>query len=96
METLFLLLHTVLRDFLEIRSILKRPQSIRVNTGKNTIDFWKKMVTKVNEIKEDDLIAIVPPFPFDRYDQYIPENLRRKAYVYNHMDIKGLKEILRL
>lgn len=96
METLFLLLHTVLRDSLEIRSILKRTLSIRINTGKNSIDFWKKMVAKVNEIKEDDLIAIAPPFPFDRYDQYIPENLRRKAYVYNHMDIKGLKERLRL
>ena len=99
METLSILLEKCFFDSLKINSLRYSQRSPRmyiyISTKEKCNDFWMNMVSKVKDIQAEDLISVVPPYPVDRYDGYIPDCLRKKAYVYNHMDIQGLKEALR-
>ena len=94
MDTLAFLLYRVFRDTLKIRSFQYSMLYISISSEKNSTDFWNEMVSRIHGMQTNDLIAFVPPVPVDRYDPYIPERLRRKAYVYNCMDLQGLQESL--
>ena len=54
--------------------------------------FVIKLIEKLKEVKEVDLICDAPPLPCDRYDSFVPEVLLKKAFVYDHLDIAGVSQ----
>ena len=37
-------------------------------------------------------MADAAPVIYDRYDPFVPEALLKKAFVYDHLDIPGIRE----
>ena len=96
MATLFFLLNNIFSETLEIQSakIIPCGMGISVATELPTDTFWSKLVKLITGTSPERIIPIAPPIPMDRYDVQIPEELLRKAYVYNYLDIGGLIKML--
>ena len=93
MDTLFFLLNNTFSETLEIQKAIKLPcgMGISIATELPIGLCWKKLVKMITSTAPESIIPTVPPIPMDRYDAQVPEVLLRKAYVYNHLDIDGLK-----
>ena len=55
-------------------------------------DFLRQFSEKVMSIKDEDLIAVMPGIPKDRYDEYVPVELLKKADVKNNLNLKGVQK----
>lgn len=96
MDTLFFLLNNVFGETLEIQSTQKIAygMGIVVATELSTDAFWKKLTKQITGVSSEGIISIAPPTPMDRYDAQVPETLLRKAYVYNGLDVDGLRRAM--
>ena len=96
MDTLFFLLDNVFGETLEIQSTQKIAcgMGIVVTTELSTDAFWDKLMKRIIGISSEEIVSIAPPTPMDRYDAQVPEALLRKAYVYNGLDVDGLRRAM--
>lgn len=94
--TLLFILQSILKEDLQIQNL----QSNNARTGIHVVSeipaeaFFSLFQKKIIEINPDNLFPFVPTSGCDTYDRFVPEELLRKAYVFNHLDLKGLKELL--
>ncbi len=95
MNTLFFILQDILNESLKIKRIQKSMSGtgIRVTTELSAKQFFDVLQSNIQEITEKELIAHVSKVPIDKYDIYLPEDLRQKAYIHNHLDIKGIQDL---
>lgn len=56
--------------------------------------FLKNLQTCLEKLVPEDLVSIAPATVLDRNDAFVPKELRQRAYVYNHLDVPGLKAAL--
>ena len=56
--------------------------------------FLKNLRACLEALEPEDLVPSAPATALDRNDAYVPAELRRRAYVYNHLDVPGLKAAL--
>lgn len=54
--------------------------------------FFTKLIAKIKAVDEESLLANATPAVSDRYDPFVPESLLKKAFVYDHLDIPGIRE----
>ncbi len=96
MHTLLFLLNKALAEKLRIQfaRFVGMRMGIFLYTELPAAEFWEHLVCALNSIAPEDIVPIAPSTPVDRYDSQVPEELRRKAYVYNCLDINGLKDVL--
>lgn len=93
-QTILYLLKKTLKEELKVQSI----SLVQDGMGIHVVSEWPaetfviKLVEKLKEVKEVDLICDAPPLPCDRYDSFVPEVLLKKAFVYDHLDIAGVSQ----
>lgn len=71
----------------------KRPFFMQFRMKVNESDFFKSV--KAHAEKDIDPISLLWPGEcpvFDKYDEYLPEELVRKGFAFGVLDIKGMKE----
>ena len=56
--------------------------------------FLKSLRACLERLEPEDLVSIAPATALDRNDAFVPKELRQRAYVYNHLDVPGLKAAL--
>lgn len=91
LRTFEFLLRTVLRDRLcPPNGLVLDPVgfALRVDDARTWLGRLKR---EIGRITLDELIPLAPTLPADRYDAHLPEELRRKSYVYNQLDLDGVK-----
>ena len=96
MDTLYFCIVNKFREELKLQSAYRIAKSlgITIKTELTAETFWRKLLILIQHVIPDDIIPIAPPIPLDRYDDMISEYLLRKAFVFNNLDIDGLKDLL--
>ena len=97
-RTLERFLNFSVRESLDIRRIRGiSPYFLIVKLGENT---FKELYNKITyfcklELTPDDLVAFVEAPRLQKYDEFIPNNLLRKALANDYLDVAELRQILR-
>ena len=97
-RTLERLLNFFVRESLDIRSIGgMSPYFLTVKLGKNNVqELHEQIIYFCNkELTADDLIASDEAPRLQKYDEFIPNNLLRKAFAGDYLDVSELQQILR-
>jgi ATP-dependent helicase Lhr and Lhr-like helicase len=96
-RTLERFLNFFIREYLDIMKITSiSPYYLVIKLGKNTlqelddaiIDFCNK------ELTEDDLVAFEEAPKLQKYDEFIPKNLLRKAFANDYLNVAELRQII--
>ncbi|NEP14936.1 MAG: DEAD/DEAH box helicase [Symploca sp. SIO2C1] len=96
-RTLERFLNFCVREFLDIRSIKgKSPYYLIVKLGEDRYqELYEEIVDFGNkELTEDDLVAAEEAPKLQKYDEFIPNNLLRKAFALDYLDVGELGEIV--
>lgn len=92
LATLDFLLTGPLKERLGMRSLRSAgPLGFTVAAGLEPDRWLRALLRELSALREEDVIGYAPGDPQDRYDAYVPPCLRQKAYVYDRMDIPGVK-----
>jgi ATP-dependent Lhr-like helicase len=97
-RTLERLLNFFVRESLDIRSIGgMSPYFITVKLGKNNVkELHEQILYFCNkELTSEDLVASDEAPRLQKYDEFIPNNLLRKAFAGDYLDVSELQQILR-
>jgi ATP-dependent Lhr-like helicase len=97
-RTLERLLNIFVRESLDIRNIGgMSPYFITVKLGKNNVQELHEQILYFcnKELTSDDLIASDEAPRLQKYDEFIPNNLLRKAFAGDYLDVSELQQILR-
>lgn len=97
-RTLERFLNFFVRDSLDIRSIGgESPYFLTVKLGKNSIEEVTREIVAFGqrELTVYDLVASDEAPRLQKYDEFIPNNLLRKAFACDYLDVTELREILR-
>lgn len=92
LKTLEILLRGLLKETLDIRQVqaLGLPGFI-IATGFAPDEWLRRLGDALSTVTPEALMSAVPLEPCDRYDPHLPESLCRKSFVYNQMDLDGLR-----
>jgi ATP-dependent Lhr-like helicase len=96
-RTLERFLNFFVRSSLDIKSIRGiSPYFLILKLGKNTVeDFYKEMASFCEKgLKTDDLVASEEAPKLQKYDEFIPNNLLRKAFAGDYLDVVELRQVL--
>ena len=93
MDTLTFLLREVLGKALGVRSVnsVWDGLALEIAAEEAPAAFLRRFKETLRELTAEDLIPYAPAEPRDRYDEYVPEALLKKAYVYDALDLDGVK-----
>src|SRR5919199_1214381 len=97
-RTLERFLNFCVRESLDIRRIEGiSPYFLIVKLGKNTFqELHAKIVSFCDkELTAEDLVASVEAPKLQKYDEFIPNNLLRKAFACDYLDVAELRQVLR-
>jgi ATP-dependent Lhr-like helicase len=97
-RTLERLLNIFVRESLDIRNIGgMSPYFLTVKLGKNNVkELHEQILYFCNkELTSEDLIASDEAPRLQKYDEFIPNNLLRKAFAGDYLDVSELQQILR-
>ncbi len=97
-RTLERFLNFCVRESLDIRRIEGiSPYFLIVKLGKNTVkELYDAIVAFCdNGLTADDLVASVEAPKLQKYDEFIPNNLLRKAFACDYLDVEELRQVLR-
>jgi len=95
-RTLERLLNFCCRDSLNIKSIGGiNPYFLTVRSKSNLKDIHDEIVSLCKQrITAHDLVSPVEAPKLQKYDEFIPPNLRRKAFALDYLDMVELREIV--
>jgi ATP-dependent Lhr-like helicase len=96
-RTLERFLNFCVRESLDIRKIEGiSPYFLIVKLGKNTFkQLYNEIVSFCeNGLTADDLVASVEAPKLQKYDEFIPNNLLRKAFACDYLDVAELRQVL--
>ena len=68
--------------------------AVHVHTSLDPEAFRAELIKALQTLRPEDVVPLAPAAPQDRYDAWVPEGLLQKAYVYNRLDIPGLKRAM--
>jgi ATP-dependent Lhr-like helicase len=97
-RTLERVINSALREFLDIKSIGGlSPYFISVKLGKSHPEEFYEKITEfcVKDLTPDELVAPNEAPRLQKYDEFIPNNLLRKAFINDYLDVLELRQILR-
>ena len=97
-RTLERFLNFFVRESLDIRSIGGiSPYFLTIKLGKNTIEqlYAETVAFCENGLTAEDLVAPGEAPNLQKYDEFIPNNLLRKAFAHDYLDVAELRQILR-
>lgn len=90
---LYLLNHTFKEDLkIQSASLVHCGMAIQMISEIPAEDFFAEFMEKIKKLNEESLIDAAPPMIHDRYDPFVPESLLKKAFVYDRLDIPGIRE----
>lgn len=94
MITLLFLMEKIFSVNLQLQSAVINPAhtGIYINSELPMMDFISILKDEIAKVAPEDLIPLAPANPIDKYDEFIPEYLIQKAYIYDTLDIVGLKQ----
>ena len=97
-RTLERVINSALREFLDIKSIGGlSPYFISLKLGKSHPEEFYEKITEfcVKDLTPDELVAPNEAPRLQKYDEFIPNNLLRKAFINDYLDVLELRQILR-
>lgn len=94
MQTLLYLLKNTFKEDLKVQSasLTRRSMALQIVSDIPTERFMNEFLDKVKAVDKQSLMADAVPVNYDRYDPFVPEALLKKAFVYDHLDIPGIRE----
>ncbi len=99
LTTLNFILQYLLNEELKIQGLrCNKSPAIHVVSEVPAEIFVQTLKDRISGITEEELLPFVPSGPnnrFDKYDYLLPENLLRKAYVENYLDLDGVKSMFK-
>jgi ATP-dependent Lhr-like helicase len=85
-----------MKDVLEIYSIFGGRHYLHITSDLSPNAFIKRMETFTIDIDDPDLILPIHQVPkIDKYDALIPDELLRKAFLYNELNVPGAIDVLK-
>ena len=96
-RTLERLLNFFVREPLDIRSIKgKSPYYLIIKLGHERVEELRQEILNLGNkgLTEDDLVAAEEAPKLQKYDEFIPNNLLRKAFALDYLDVKELQQLL--
>jgi ATP-dependent Lhr-like helicase len=97
-RTLERFLNFFVRSSLDIKSIRGiSPYFLIIKLGKNTVeDFYREIASFCEKgLTADDVVASEEAPKLQKYDEFIPNNLLRKAFAGDYLDVVELRQVLR-
>ena len=94
LNTIRVILSNLLKDELQISKIETGYHNLII-TSRLTLNEIIDKINKVNKFDIDSMMAEEDVPNIDKYDEFVPENLLRKAYLHNELDVSKALEILR-
>lgn len=97
-RTLERLLNLFLRESINIKSISgTSPYFLTIKLGKNSFkQLQDEIVNFCNqELTANDLVAANEAPKLQKYDEFIPDNLLRKAFANDYLDVAELQQVIR-
>ena len=95
LDTLVFLLRTLWARRLKVEgATLICGVAVHVHTSLDPEAFRAELIKALQTLRPEDVVPLAPAAPQDRYDAWVPEGLLQKAYVYNRLDIPGLKRAM--
>jgi ATP-dependent Lhr-like helicase len=94
-RTLERLLNTFCRESLEIRSMGGiNPYYLTLKLGKGKLKYLESEIISLCEqkISVEDLVSTAEAPEMQKYDEFIPHSLLRKAFAYDYLDIEELQQ----
>ena len=93
-RTLERLLNFFCRD-LDIKSISGvRPYFLTVQLGKSQLKLHEKIVFLCKHITAHDLVSPEEALKLQKYDQFVPAELLRKAFALDYLDVEELEKVV--
>ena len=94
MQTLLYLLKNTFKEDLKVQavSLARRSMALQIVCEIPVGEFMNEFLDRVKAVDEQCLVADAAPVEYDRYDPFVPEALLKKAFVYDHLDIPGIRE----
>jgi ATP-dependent Lhr-like helicase len=96
-RTLERLLNFFVRESLDIRSIKgKSPYYLIIKLGDDRVGELRQEISSLcnQGLTEDDLVAAEEAPKLQKYDDFIPNNLLRKAFALDYLDVAELRKLL--
>jgi ATP-dependent Lhr-like helicase len=96
-QTLERLLNYFVRETIDIRRIGgTSPYFLTIKLGKSTIDELVREIIafRDKDLTEYDLVASEEAPRLQKYDEFIPNNLLRKAFARDYLRVAELRQIL--
>lgn len=97
-RTLERFLNFFVRESIDIRSIrVNSPYFLTIKLGKNSFkELQDAIINFCNQaLTVDDLVAPAEAPRLQKYDEFIPDNLLRKAFAGDYLDVSELQQIMR-
>lgn len=92
LSTIYFLLRNLLGDALNVNRVQQLPPAgLLIATGDAPEAWLRRFAEEMARLAPEDALSCVGGAPQDRYDAFLPDALRRKAAVYNGLDIEGVK-----
>lgn len=96
-RTLERVINFVLRESLDIKSVAgTSPYFLTIKFGKSGIKELEQAITAFCEkqLTTEDLVSLDEAPKLQKYDQFIPNNLLRRAFISDYLDLSELQQIL--
>jgi len=97
-RTLERVINFVVRESLDIKSISgTSPYFLTIKFGKSCIQELEQEITAFckKELTNEDLVALDEAPKLQKYDEFIPNNLLRRAFASDYLDVSELQQTLK-
>ncbi|MGB5960759.1 MAG: DEAD/DEAH box helicase [Coleofasciculaceae cyanobacterium] len=97
-RTLERVINFLVRSSLDIKSVSgTAPYFLSIKLGKSSIQELEQELTAFceKELKNEDLVALDEAPKLQKYDQFVPNNLLRRAFASDYLDVSELQKTLK-
>ncbi|MGC1396193.1 MAG: ATP-dependent helicase, partial [Coleofasciculaceae cyanobacterium] len=97
-RTLERVINFLVRSSLDIKSVSgTAPYFLIIKLGKSSIQELEQELTAFceKELKNEDLVALDEAPKLQKYDQFVPNNLLRRAFASDYLDVSELQKTLK-
>ncbi|ADL50598.1 DEAD/DEAH box helicase [Clostridium cellulovorans] len=96
MKTIKRLLSYGLKDFLQIYSVSGGSHYLQITSGLSVVEVVNKLHELSVDCDNDNMVLTEKQAPkIDKYDGMVPDNLLRKAFLHNELNVESAVKILR-
>lgn len=96
LQTIKNLLACGLKDSLRIYSVFEGDHYLQITSNLSVVEFTNKLSKLQINIHDPDMVLPKNQVPkLDKYDPMVPDELLRKAFLYNELDVKTAVEVMK-